>query len=540
MNRKLKPLDHLSATAIEGFIKNCELQAAYKRCVIPSIVPPEPEAIAYGVAMHHLLEYAGKMFWKKVQTTGKPLLQDDYLGLPSYARNFILGLFSNKHSSRGTSFPPKPIQWLAEFDFKRGLLTAHEYAQRKQQRIGYYVGMAGLTIEAYRQQFMMNPLPFKNIHFEFGFTGKNFYIKDGKGWGFRLYGSLDVVEEFLAPNEHGKPIEKYNVIDNKSGTIVRDWQKRIKGLEDIQMTVYSYVMETLWGYPPAGIYIQPLDISRKDLDRDGPETLRKKRILIPAREKESYIDELVDVSKDIVDLTHMIAQRSHHTRKEIMSWKPRTIHAERAGFQESIQAGRFTPRIGPWCKNCSFYDICRQDNPADWEKHAHFLEGEPQVPDLPVVEEDPQLALFTQVPKKVQRKGKFKTAQFREHGIFKVQEITAYVKQMNNLIWAAQKDVVCPCREAGRVQARLFLPFVLEYFTEREEHKLQIKEARKRLENMNLAKSLYDLEQEKGKKKKSPMLKESITVEQVLASCTFPGCPFTKEVEDEAWYGGTE
>jgi hypothetical protein len=78
---RMRGLTHLSATSIQNFC-SCEAQAAYRRIFIGVPETPEPLALAFGVAVHTMVQRVSDLCWKQIKKTGgvsvdqvKPLIR---------------------------------------------------------------------------------------------------------------------------------------------------------------------------------------------------------------------------------------------------------------------------------------------------------------------------------------------------------------------------------------------------------------------------------------------------------------------------------
>lgn len=453
----LRLISHLSASAIRDYM-SCEAKAAYTRNFLGVPTVAKPVGMMAGVMYHWLMQYLGQFFWKQAVRSGKKCIgEDDHKKFVSFGGMLMTKMLAGKIGSRGPGSPPESFA----YNLHREAMTEKDYLEQIESINSRYIGTTYLALEALRQEFTV-PLPFTNMHFEYN-IGKVAaqLVSRNKAWQFRLNGSIDLIEEF--PNG-------YNLIDYKSGWIVSKYKDRWNLIEDVQMSLYWYAMHNITGLPPTGLFIQPLEFSKKYLETYGPETLRSLRISLPLRKDRAYFDELMKLSEDIYQMVNFVVRKNAYSEKERQKWKPKSAYARKAGFSESVVEQRFKPRIGPWCSSCQYVGLCHKDHLDDWEKHSVVnnealelcgpLPPQQLIPKSEIEDEHPRL--FEEPPKRAQYFSK-PQKEIRKEMLDSDQFVTkAKVMPTLNKIKAMMEDLgTCPCTDLG-----LYPLWILEYVPE--------------------------------------------------------------------------
>lgn len=354
----LRGIRHLSATAIKDY-STCEAMAAYQRNFVGVPPLPLPIAIAFGIALHKLLERSGRHWWETYQQTGRPF-KDGREGTNwvRAAVMFVGNVLDGKHGPRSESSQPEKLLWFSERQLA-GLDPA-ETAEKFQKRRDNYLGRTYFAMEAFRQQFAIGWPDLQRIEFEVPLRSKHLYLETADGqWRYPIKGSIDIIRFFAAA---------YEADDYKSGWIINRYRERKYLIEDLQMTLYVYALTRLYGRPPDRIFIQPLEISREDLNRRGPETLRACRIYVPPRGPE-HIAEILALGQDVRELVDRVVRWRSYSDREREEWQPHSEYGRKSGFVDSVRECRFVPRPGKWCDLCSFQNLCQRDHPADWARY---------------------------------------------------------------------------------------------------------------------------------------------------------------------------
>ena len=364
---KLKESPHLSATGIRTYL-SCEAQGAYSRNFddVPNV--PTPIAMGVGIALHYMNEDFGKHLWKHYKLNG-PIGKEEHKGWVNFGRIFLEKMLNGLCGSRGPGSPPENFRFRT--DKKASELNPREYNEALAQEKSNYLGTMYIALEALRRQFTV-PREWTDLEFEFKFSGSEvglkeisewakgplFSIKEAVTWSYPITGSIDLLEVYPSG---------YDITDYKSGWIINQYKDRFKLAEDIQMTLYSYACLELLGRLPSNIYIQPLEMSKAWLEKHDSEALRKLRILVPPRTEPEYFEDITIIGKDIQSMVNMVVNPSKYTEAERQMWRPKSGVARKAGLADSVRQSRFVPRIGPWCDNCKFLELCQKDHLADWQ-----------------------------------------------------------------------------------------------------------------------------------------------------------------------------
>ena len=159
--------------------------------------------------------------------------------------------------------------------------------------------------------------------FELQIKPKQFALEDSeRNTSYPIRGSIDVVRVF----DYGVEADDY-----KSGSVVSSYHRWQKLVEDLQMSIYSYVIEKMYGSAPDQMFIQPLEFSSAFLKENGYETLRKIRERVPPRSQEHYRD-IILLNRDIQEVTKMIVEKHRFSEKEREKWMPSSSFGKKAHF----------------------------------------------------------------------------------------------------------------------------------------------------------------------------------------------------------------
>ncbi|MGE5298279.1 MAG: PD-(D/E)XK nuclease family protein [Acidobacteriaceae bacterium] len=409
----LKDIDHLSASAMTNYCGMCEANRAYRGNFIGVPSVSVPYAAAHGTVIHLMAQRLAKMAWTKVKQTGRPISDFDLKRLAKTVRYGVIlveDVLREKHSARGESAPMEPIRWMTQAE--RAAKTEAEYEEFIEKKIEEGKRRAFNSLYSLVLEYT-EPLPFTDMAFEFNFNRYNLLIGvPNSEWRVRFEGQIDRIR--YAPGF-------YDLTDYKTGYVISDYQKRQKLAEDIQMTVYHYVMTKLTGRPPRDMYIQPLDIPTAFRKEHGAKTLALKRIPVPCR-RSIHVEDLDRLVSDIRQMVYMVVHANSFSLKQREDWRPSSDFAGKLALEDNVVQGRFVPRIGSWCpKVCQYYELCLVDHREDWEeyrlKHGNDL-YEPAEPAVQVSRperaESEQGMLFVRGPKRSPYMSKVRRLRRRE------------------------------------------------------------------------------------------------------------------------------
>lgn len=377
---ELKLISHLSASAIRDYM-SCEVRGAYARNFIRVPKVAKPVSMMAGVMYHALMEKFTKLLWKKIQASPhRRIGEDDHKNFVRFGFVVMRDMLDGKIGSRGPGSTPEAFYW--PFDSRREELGEKSYQEKISEKKSHYAGMTSLVLEALRQQYT-EPPKYRNVMLEQSIKHKKSLLSDSLGeWQFPVHGSIDLIEDY---GEAGLA-----VIDYKSGWITQKYKDRINLIEDIQMTLYSYAVERIYGKIPAALYIQPLEFSHDFLDTHGPDTLRQLRIELPPRESKAHFTGLMNLAEDLNEMVNRIVRPKRYSITELNEWEPKSDFAKKAGFRESVKEGRFKPRVGPWCNTCQYVTLCSKDHPSDWDNKGfaaqQAVQEAPKLPEQQLVE----------------------------------------------------------------------------------------------------------------------------------------------------------
>jgi hypothetical protein len=365
----LRNIQHVSSSAIKNYC-TCEALGAYRRNFVGVPTVPLPVSLVFGIAIHKLLERAGKNWWKNWKTTGCAFKNiDESEKWSKAAIMYVKATLDEKHGARGESTPPEKILWFRE-KFASGMTVAELQYKIEETKI-HYCGQSYNIMEAFRQQFENGfPDDLKEMIFEQSIQGDKFSLVAEDGQKYPLRGSIDTVRIFT---------NTYEADDYKTGWVISKYKDRVFLVNDLQMTLYSHALQQRYGNPPARMFIQPLDISSEYLEKHGPETLRSKRILVPGRTDE-HIKDAINLGRDVHEMVERVVRWRYYTYKEREEWQPRSLFGRMAGFSRSVQERRFVARVGQWCDSCQFVNLCVEDHADDWKRsqqeHSQIIPNE--------------------------------------------------------------------------------------------------------------------------------------------------------------------
>lgn len=459
----------INASMLSGF-SDCEFQWACKS-LIDGLPPfPKPIYLVFGGVISKFQERlykAGPAEAEGVYKYGIVYLQD------------VL----NGRSIEGK--PPVEIRWLTSRQMSG--LTSAVVKEKIEEKRNQYIGKGVLALRALFLE-RVAPSPYERVEVEYdigkhGLTIKNRHTGDE----YLITGRVDKIG-FLPGND------EYDVFDDKTGEAQREY-RRNKIVRDIQMTIYQYALEKVFGRLPRAMYIQPLNLSGAFLKANGERALEKMRIPVDIRKDPTHYENLTNLASDVSFVIDSITHPNKYDAGMLKDWEPESYWGKMAEFRQNIEEGRFIPRVGDtWCGNCQFLDLCRQANSADWEKYEKKVRsvhdgGEIPVPAVAGKKREPEeLTLFGLVAK-IKSPGKSDKEikkQMKKSGRFlSPRDIQAQVRKWHALIPLADGHL-CPCRRLGLVPTVL-----LERFQGIRENKVAIKD--------------------------------------VLAGCPYDGCPFRED-----------
>lgn len=337
---------NVSATSISQF-SDCEARFAYQWIYADVPVTPDHVSLVYGSAIHAMAQH----IWNQ-KLRGKMFTPD----ILKYCHAFVIKALNGEHGPRTTSEAPQPIRWLSFVDEIR--LSDTEKAEYIAEKKKEYSAKAYFALKAIYLE-CAEPSPFVQTEIEYSFRRNKITIPilDGD-LPFPLIGVIDRIQ-FL-------PSGDYIETDYKTG--ISSAYQRNKLVRDIQMTIYQYVGEQIWGRSPLDLFIQPLEISKELLETYGPKTLESMRIRVPVRKDPVHYEQVMDIARDVLSIISMLLYPGRYTAAERDTWKPISEWGKMASFIDNTREGRFVPRIGTWCGTCPVNNTCRSDNPIDWKK----------------------------------------------------------------------------------------------------------------------------------------------------------------------------
>ncbi len=399
----LKGIDHLSASAIKDY-SNCEALGAYRRNFIG--VPTVPLGIffAFGIVAHKINEMMCRHFWSVISRERRTVTTAEIKRWVNYSRVYIQNVMDEKWGTRGKNQEIIPLAWMSST--RKASLAPAEFDLEVKQRKSELLAKMINAVSAVGAEFT-NPIPYSDMQFEVEFSSKNILL--GMPLGnfppVKLDGQIDRIQFY--------PDGTYEVLDYKSGSIFEKYDRSYL-VEDVQMTIYDYVAERIFGFKPKGLYIQSLNIATKDRKDYGAAVLsqRKYRKKVPPR-VQAHSDDLALLAGDIFQMIEMVVNRHTFSETECRQWQPDSPYGRKAGLAETVAEGYFKPRIGEWCKTCPFFELCPSDHPLDWEKAEYASELLDQSPEPQKVTAEPppeyQTALFDYQAVRSKNKSKHKS-----------------------------------------------------------------------------------------------------------------------------------
>lgn len=458
----------INASMLSGF-SDCEFQWACKS-LIDGLPPfPKPIYLVFGGVI--------SKFQERLYKVGLA----DAEGVCKYGIVYLQDVLNGK-SVEGK--PPVEIRWLT--DRQKEVSTPAQIKEKIDERREQYIGKGVLALRALFLE-RIAPSPYTGVEVEYD-IGKHGLTMTNRhtGMEYPITGRVDKIS-FL-------PGDEYDVFDDKTGEAQREY-RRNKVVRDIQMTIYQYALEKIFGRLPRAMYIQPLNPSGAFLKMHGSKTLEKMRIPVDIRKDPAHYENLVNLASDVSFVIDSVTHPNKYDPGILKDWEPESYWGKMAEFKQNIEEGRFIPRVGEtWCASCQFLDYCRQVNSADWEKYEKAVRpahdgGEIPVPAVATKKEEPEelTLLFgaVQKPKLLVSDKEIKKQMKKSGQFFSPREIQAQVRKWHALIPLVDGHL-CPCRRLGLVPT-----VFLERFQD-------IKENRS-------------------------------TIKDVLAGCSHDGCPFRKK-----------
>lgn len=446
------PPRKLSATTISHF-SDCEQQFAYERmCAdVPAVLEPLP--FVFGNVIHTF----NQRLWNESK--------EDALGNKKYGFVFLEKVFQGAHGPKSEKQPPISIRWLSRRE--RGALGASEVEGKIKEKKERYMAAASLALEALYLE-RIAPNPFVRTEVEFNLGNKGLVIRDNHASiAYPLSGYIDRIH-FLADGE-------YILLDLKTGEARKVW-KRNEIVRSIQMTLYQFGAEKLFGRLPRAMFIVALSDATKELlkraeeeVREGlvPSALDKIRIPVEIRRDRTHYTNLAHLAADVLTAIRMVISPSSFSKRERTHWEPSSYWGRMANFVDNVREERFIPRVGEaWCDNCPFLDLCREDNPEDWQRYYQSLsvqadssgvEEESTASPPPPAEPEPQGELFglPPKPKRLRKSDRELRRELIASGNFvKPEGIVSVVKKIHKLI-PPQNGELCPCRRLNLVSISL-------------------------------------------------------------------------------------
>lgn len=420
----------LSATSISWF-SDCEQRFFYKWIALDVPITPSHVSLVYGSSMHAMAQH----IWNQKLRDGKLTP-----GIVRYCHAFIVGALNGRHGSRSTTEPPQPIRWFSLSEEIR--LTKAEKEEALQEKKKEYITKAYFALHAIYLECVA-PSPFVRTEIEYSFKRNKIMLPvlDGD-MNFPLIGVIDRVH-FLLNDE-------YILKDYKTG--LSSFYQRNKLVRDIQMTIYQYAGEWIWGRPPKAMFIQPLEVTKRDLETYGEKTLEHLRISVPVRKDPVHFEGVMNIARDILAIIDFLVYPSRHTKEEKDSWQPVSEWGKMAAFTDNIEQNRFVPRIGTWCGACPYNQTCHRDNPKDWERWGETRENaslgsdvkeevKTKPEELPAQEsffpEKRRARSYTQSERQI-RKSMISSGNF-----FHAKNVAARLKEMHKILKNGSSP--CPC-----------------------------------------------------------------------------------------------
>lgn len=444
MKYRSQPLK-ISASTTSSF-SDCEQRFAFERLIEDVPLEPTPIQLVFGKVVHK----AHERIWR--EKPSRPSIVDYWL-------KFLGDVFSGLHGSESESSPPEGIRWLTAGE--REDLSQTEIEKKEKEKRKIYMGTGRLAFEAIFLE-RISASPFDRTEVEFDFGPKNITIKSSAGnVEYTVSGRIDRIQFW--------PDGNYLILDLKTGSARWNYQRN-KLVRDIQMTLYQYACEKLFGRRPKQIFIQPVTLSRRFIDQEQGRALELIRIPVEIREDPIHFENLALLIEDVRDVLNLVIKADFYSEKEKHQWQPRSNWGRMAKFTDNVRQNRFMPRIGPWCGYCSFLQLCQQTNPLDWQTYRELLETKRITPNpeiMPVTFQQAassgQKELFDQTrlkilksDKKSERKIKKEMLASGEFLAFK--ELPALAKKIHHLI-PLKDSLPCPCRRLGLVSLSILENF---------------------------------------------------------------------------------
>lgn len=430
----------LTASLISRF-SDCEFALACQSLFSDLPIVPQPVAFIYGIVMHK--------FYQRIYASPPA----SAFGLAKYGISFLKKVFEGIHGPDSESSPPVEIQWLDYYDQAR--LKPKEIEEQIQEKKKRYLGGAQLALRAIALE-RTSPSPFVKNELEFDLKKYDLTIADPDNANqfYLLNGRIDRLP-FL-------PNGDYIIIEVKTGSAQREW-KRNKIVRDIQITLYQYGCERIFGRPPKAIFVQPLGVSKNLLQCFGAKTLEKIRISIEIRKDPIHFENLARLTSDVSTVIDMITMPGRFTKEERSKWMPRSYWGRMADFRRNIDENRFIPRIGEtWCGGCSYLGICQKVNQQDWEKYRRSVSLEElKAQEIAAITEEArpndELFLFEMPRRKNLGKSdrEIKKEMLISGEFIEMKRLPALVKKIHQLIPLVNGQP-CPCRRLNLIPFFIF------------------------------------------------------------------------------------
>lgn len=455
MRYKSQPLK-ISASTASSFSK-CEQRFAFERLIEDVPFVPTPIQLVFGTVVHK----AHERMWRHV-LTGKNSLQPSIV---NYWLMFLNQIFDGRHGPEGESTAPLAIRWLTPAE--QSGLTEQEINEKIEEKKKKYRGTAYLAFRALYLECTA-PSPFVRTEVEYDFSHRNITIKSPLGTvEYAVSGRIDRIQF--------RPNDDYIVLDLKTGAAR---YQRDELIGNIQMTMYQYACQKIFGRPPKQMFIQPTSLSKEFLQKHQEKALEQRRIPVEIREDPIHFENLALLIEDVRDALNFVIDADRYSDKEKNEWQPSSNWGRMARFTDNVSQGRFVPRIGLWCEFCPFLELCQKVNADDWQAYRQSLESEGK-------KLEPAIEPLSQETPAAGQKSLFHPARPKSKYLPKSErQIKEELKESKHFITLREAKTLpakiqkliplkngrpCPCRRHG------FVPyFLLENFRKYKENKITL------------------------------------------------------------------
>jgi len=431
-----------SASGTSSF-SDCEFSFAMSRLIKDPPKVAIPAYFVFGIVAH----LAHERIWGQILGGNVPSQKT-----PLFWLKFLNDVFDGVHGPEGESFSPREIRWLTPKE--KATLSESQILEKIEEKKKGYFGSMFLSVKAIMLDAIERNKLGRRVQIEYDFRQQNINILSPAGnVVYSMSGRIDRLEF--------DPDGQYWIFDLKSGRFLNLQRNRL--VRDIQMTLYQFVCEKIFGRQPSGIFLQPISISKADLERDGTSVLIKKLEPVEIRKDPVHFQNLASLIHDVNQVIEMIIHRGRFSQEQIENWQPLSDWGKMADFARNVVEGRFIPRIGNWCDHCPWLVQCQGINFCDWARFENSLSpdknrAEQISPLKKAASTEPgNLLLF-----EIKGKRSFYLAkgprQMRNDlialGCRKPEKITVILKQILKLL-----PPDCPCRQSNLIPFE-FLPLV--------------------------------------------------------------------------------